>query len=237
VKLKSPLAIGAWSLVSTACIRQWMATLDCRCEFGAAEADPVHPGFRGAKIFVFWHENILLPLFLRGHGNISMLLSRHGDADILARVAHMMGFGTVRGSTFQGGSAALRELAERAGSPSRVRGAGPGASSAGRWPFPPTSIATASSGTAPGWSGCSAICPTRPRRGPPPVAVGPARRECARNRRGWPVGLRPCPVRWVCRSTTNSPGTVCRRPASPVVPKRPPPDRRPPLLSAQSAGR
>lgn len=114
MKLKSPLAIGAWSLVSTACIRQWMATLDCRCEFGAAEADPVHPGFRGAKIFVFWHENILLPLFLRGHGNISMLLSRHGDADILARVAHMMGFGTVRGSTFQGGSAALRELAERA---------------------------------------------------------------------------------------------------------------------------
>jgi lysophospholipid acyltransferase (LPLAT)-like uncharacterized protein len=114
MKANSPLAIGGLSLVSTACIRQWMATLDCRVEFGAADADPVHPGFRGAKIYVFWHENILLPLYLRGHGNISMLLSRHRDADILARVAHMMGFGTVRGSTFQGGSAALRELAARA---------------------------------------------------------------------------------------------------------------------------
>jgi lysophospholipid acyltransferase (LPLAT)-like uncharacterized protein len=114
MKPKTPLAIGAWSLVSTACIRQWMATLDCRVAFGDVEADPVDPGFRGAKIYVFWHENILLPLYLRGHGNISMLLSRHRDADILARVAHMMGFGTVRGSTFQGGSAALRELAARA---------------------------------------------------------------------------------------------------------------------------
>jgi len=43
-----------------------------------------------------------------------MLLSRHTDANILDRVARMMGFGVVRGSTFHGGSAALRELAERA---------------------------------------------------------------------------------------------------------------------------
>jgi hypothetical protein len=43
-----------------------------------------------------------------------MLLSRHADAHILDRVARMMGFGVVRGSTFRGGSTALRELAERA---------------------------------------------------------------------------------------------------------------------------
>jgi lysophospholipid acyltransferase (LPLAT)-like uncharacterized protein len=65
---------------------------------------------------VFWHENILMPLYLRGHSNISMLLSRHWDANILDRVARTMGFGVVRGSTFHGGSAALRELAERAAS-------------------------------------------------------------------------------------------------------------------------
>jgi lysophospholipid acyltransferase (LPLAT)-like uncharacterized protein len=45
-----------------------------------------------------------------------MLLSRHADANILDRVARMMGFGVVRGSTFRGGSVALRELAERAAS-------------------------------------------------------------------------------------------------------------------------
>jgi lysophospholipid acyltransferase (LPLAT)-like uncharacterized protein len=114
MKLKSPFAIGAWSLVSTAGIRRWMGTLECRAEYGDPTVDPVHPDYRGAKIYVFWHENILLPLYLRGHSNISMLLSRHWDANILDRVARMMGFGVVRGSTFNGSSTALRELAERA---------------------------------------------------------------------------------------------------------------------------
>jgi lysophospholipid acyltransferase (LPLAT)-like uncharacterized protein len=110
----SPFSIGAWSLVSTAAIRQWMGTLEFKVEFGDATVDPVHPRYRGAKIYIFWHENILMPLYLRGHSNISMLLSRHADANILDRVARMMGFGVVRGSTFRGGSTALRELAERA---------------------------------------------------------------------------------------------------------------------------
>jgi lysophospholipid acyltransferase (LPLAT)-like uncharacterized protein len=114
VKIKSPFAIGAWSLVSTAAIRHWMGTLDYKADFGDPTVDPVHPAYRGAKIYVFWHENILLPLYLRGHSNISMLLSRHQDANILDRVARMMGFGVVRGSTFHGGSAALRELVARA---------------------------------------------------------------------------------------------------------------------------
>ncbi len=114
VKLTTPFSIGAWSLVSTAAIRQWMDTLDYQAEFGDPEIDPVHPCFRGAKIYVFWHENILMPLYLRGYSNIAMLLSRHADANILDRVARMMGFGVVRGSTFRGGSVALRELAERA---------------------------------------------------------------------------------------------------------------------------
>jgi len=114
VKLTKPFAIGAWSLVSTAAIRQWMGTLDYQADFGDPEVDPVHPRYRGAKIYIFWHENILMPLCLRGHSNIAMLLSRHTDANILDRVARMMGFGVVRGSTFRGGSVALRELAEKA---------------------------------------------------------------------------------------------------------------------------
>jgi len=114
VKLQSPLAIGASSLAATAAVRQWMGTLDYRADFGDPTVDPVHAACRGTKIYIFWHENILMPLYLRGHSNIAMLLSRHSDADILARVARMMGFGVVRGSTFKGGSVALRELADRA---------------------------------------------------------------------------------------------------------------------------
>jgi lysophospholipid acyltransferase (LPLAT)-like uncharacterized protein len=106
--------MGLWSLTATAAVRQWMGTLDCRADFGDPTVDPVHAACRGTKIYVFWHENILLPLYLRGHSNIAMLLSRHSDADILDRVARMMGFGVVRGSTYKGGSVALRQLAERA---------------------------------------------------------------------------------------------------------------------------
>ena len=116
MKLKSSFAIGGWALATTAVIRRWLGTLDYKVDFCDPDVDPVSPAYRGAKIYVFWHENILIPLYLRGHSNIAMLLSRHHDADILARVAVMMGFGTVRGSTFKGGSAALRELASRADS-------------------------------------------------------------------------------------------------------------------------
>jgi len=114
VKIKSPFAIGCWSLVASAAIGRWMGTLDYQVDYADPTVDPVHRDYRGAKIYVFWHENILMPLYLRGHSNISMLLSRHWDANILDRVARMMGFGVVRGSTFKGGSTALRELAERA---------------------------------------------------------------------------------------------------------------------------
>ena len=114
MKVQSHLAIGSCSLLAAAVIRQWLGTVRCRVEYGDQLVDPVHQDFRGPKIYVFWHENILLPLYLRGHCNIAMLLSRHADANVLDRVARMMGFGVVRGSTFRGGSTALRELAHRA---------------------------------------------------------------------------------------------------------------------------
>jgi lysophospholipid acyltransferase (LPLAT)-like uncharacterized protein len=42
-----------------------------------------------------------------------MLLSQHGDADILARVAYHVGFDCVRGSTYHGGAKAIWELQEQ----------------------------------------------------------------------------------------------------------------------------
>jgi lysophospholipid acyltransferase (LPLAT)-like uncharacterized protein len=62
------------------------------------------------RIYVFWHEYILLPLHMRGHCKLTMLLSKHRDADILFRLAHHMGFECVRGSSYRGGAAALMEL-------------------------------------------------------------------------------------------------------------------------------
>ena len=88
-------------------------TLDYKAAFYDVAVDPVNPQYRGQKIYVFWHENILIPLYLRGHCNLAMLLSRHRDADVLSEVAQLLGFEFVRGSTYGGGSSAIREMLRR----------------------------------------------------------------------------------------------------------------------------
>lgn len=100
------------ALVLSKGIRAWMSTLDYRAVFYDQSIDPIR-GEGGQRIYIFWHENILLPLYLRGHCNLAMLLSQHPDAEILAHIAHHMGFDCVRGSTYHGGAKALMELQER----------------------------------------------------------------------------------------------------------------------------
>ena len=87
-----------------------MSTLDFKACIPQPETDPVNPAFCGPKIFIFWHEYITFPFYLRGHCNIAMLLSRHQDAEWLSEAARHMGFQTVRGSTARGGVAAIRKM-------------------------------------------------------------------------------------------------------------------------------
>ena len=101
-------------LLAASAVRGWMSTLDYKGALYDPAVDPVDSRCRGQKIYIFWHENILFPLYLRGHCNLAMLLSRHRDADILLEAARHLGFEFVRGSTFGGGSAALRELWRKA---------------------------------------------------------------------------------------------------------------------------
>jgi lysophospholipid acyltransferase (LPLAT)-like uncharacterized protein len=93
-------------------IRAWMRTLDYRAVFYDRSVDPVH-GVDRSRIYIFWHENILAPLYLRGHCHLAMLLSQHRDADVLARVAQHLGFDCVRGSTYRGAARAIWELSDR----------------------------------------------------------------------------------------------------------------------------
>jgi hypothetical protein len=104
------LAIKLSGLLGASAIRAWMSTLDYKGAFYDPTVDPADERYHGQKIYIFWHENILFPIYLRGHCNLAMLLSRHRDADILTELARHLGFEFVRGSTFGGGSSALREL-------------------------------------------------------------------------------------------------------------------------------
>jgi lysophospholipid acyltransferase (LPLAT)-like uncharacterized protein len=93
-------------------IQAWTNTLDSRAVFYDRSVDPVQ-GVGGPRIYIFWHEYILGPLHHRGHCHLSMLLSQHRDADILARVGYHLGVGCIRGSTYRGGTKAIWEMFER----------------------------------------------------------------------------------------------------------------------------
>ncbi|MEX2317021.1 MAG: lysophospholipid acyltransferase family protein [Pirellulales bacterium] len=107
-----PFLMGLCGFVSAQSIRAWMSTLDYRAVFYDRSVDPVL-GVGSPRIYVFWHENILTPLYVRGHCHLAMLLSQHRDAEILAQVANQMGFDCVRGSTYRGGAKAIWELWDR----------------------------------------------------------------------------------------------------------------------------
>jgi lysophospholipid acyltransferase (LPLAT)-like uncharacterized protein len=108
-RLKGRLGgLGVYGLV-----RQLMGTLDYQALFYDRTVDPARQDFRGPVLYIFWHEYIPAPFYLRPHCNIAMLLSRHRDAEWLSQAAELMGFDTIRGSTRRGGDAALRELFRR----------------------------------------------------------------------------------------------------------------------------
>jgi lysophospholipid acyltransferase (LPLAT)-like uncharacterized protein len=64
-----------------------------------------------ATMYAFWHGH-MLPLLYRHRGDgVALLISSHGDGEMIARAAHWFGFRTVRGSSSRGAAGALRGMA------------------------------------------------------------------------------------------------------------------------------
>lgn len=61
-------------------------------------------------VFALWHQHIPAGAALHRHRNLTVLISRHHDGEVIARVVERLGYRTARGSSFDGGAAALREL-------------------------------------------------------------------------------------------------------------------------------
>jgi lysophospholipid acyltransferase (LPLAT)-like uncharacterized protein len=112
MKLDHPLINVYAGLLTRVLVRSWAGTLDAQAAYYDPATDPAFPLRQRPRIYVFWHEYIALPFYMRGHCNISMLLSRHRDANVLDHAARLSGFGVVRGSTRRGGTSALRKLLE-----------------------------------------------------------------------------------------------------------------------------
>lgn len=66
----------------------------------------------GARVYAFWHGNLLVPTAaIRGTG-AAVMISRHADGEVIARIVQRLGYTTVRGSSTRGGAAALHEAVE-----------------------------------------------------------------------------------------------------------------------------
>lgn len=107
-----PWKVRVGGFVAAKTIQTWMCTLNYRAWYYDHANDPRF-GTVQPRIYVFWHEYILLPLYLRSNCDLAMLLSRHRDADILAAVANHVGIECVRGSSNRGAAAALMEMKRR----------------------------------------------------------------------------------------------------------------------------
>lgn len=66
-------------------------------------------------IYAFWHARLLPLVFTHRSRGIAVLVSRHRDGQLIARIVERMGFVTARGSSTRGGEEGLREMLEWAG--------------------------------------------------------------------------------------------------------------------------
>ena len=81
----------------------------------------------GHIILAFWHaQQLMIPAGYRGTG-ANVLISQHGDGEIIARIIAHFGHEAVRGSSTRGGAGALRALIQlgRAGTELVVSPDGP----------------------------------------------------------------------------------------------------------------
>jgi lysophospholipid acyltransferase (LPLAT)-like uncharacterized protein len=90
--LKHPLIQKALALVGATALRVWRATIDCRAIYFDPTVDPLHPRFSGRKIFVAWHEYLLLPTAFRGGPSMLTLVSQHADGEVIARAMQHLGW-------------------------------------------------------------------------------------------------------------------------------------------------
>jgi len=110
VKISHPIAIRLTALAASAVFRGWMGTLDLRYHARPAE-DPPTSG--RPLLYLFWHENLLLPAYTHSSAKIAVLVSQHRDGELIAQIVRMLRGLTIRGSTTRGGAAAMREMLRR----------------------------------------------------------------------------------------------------------------------------
>jgi lysophospholipid acyltransferase (LPLAT)-like uncharacterized protein len=75
------------------------------------------PAHEAKPVFAIWHANIPVGMCVYRGRDLAVMISRHHDGEVVSRIAERMGFRTARGSTYDGATAALREMIDLAKEP------------------------------------------------------------------------------------------------------------------------
>lgn len=107
-KMKNRLAAGIMPAMAYIVVRLLYATMRVRV-IGGDIPQSLHDRGEGA-IYVFWHARLLMSPFAYAGKDLHVLISSHGDGEIIANVMKGFHFQLVRGSSSKGGKAALQEM-------------------------------------------------------------------------------------------------------------------------------
>jgi lysophospholipid acyltransferase (LPLAT)-like uncharacterized protein len=108
MKITHPFLRRTLGFLGTVFFRSLIGSID----FKVAYYDPDIDANVGTRkyILMFWHEHILGPLFFRRHSPVTMLLSEHGDAELVSQSAQFVGMKCIRGSSSHGAVGALKQF-------------------------------------------------------------------------------------------------------------------------------
>jgi len=110
MKITHPLLRRTLGFTATALFRSLIGTVDFKWAFYDPRIDANVA--KRKYILMFWHEHILCPLFFRRHSPVTMLLSEHGDAELVSQAAQFVGMKCIRGSSTHGGTNAIKQFAQ-----------------------------------------------------------------------------------------------------------------------------
>ena len=110
MKIKHPFLRRSFGFLGTAFFRSLIGTIDFKWAFYDPRIDAA--AAKRKYILMFWHEHILCPLFFRRHCPVTMLLSEHGDAELVNQAARFIGMKCIRGSSSHGAVNALKQFVQ-----------------------------------------------------------------------------------------------------------------------------